>query len=470
MKYYVADLGRTCEGAIITTFMTMFLLMQGINPGYIAGVMLAVKIIDSFDDVIFGFLVDRIKIERIDKLRKFAGAGKYLPWYRLLFWVFPIFTILFFMMPTSISTTGKLVWFGVFYLLYDLSYTFIEVPMNSMALTLTDNLDERNIIIQNKSILSNGFIMVIGLVFYALVSEAVGLPIKYVVIGSSVIFLTMMIPLIRGVTEYNVELANVDAEENANYSFRDMLECLKTNKYFLVLIVSSLVTTCLATGGNLATFVSYYHFGNSMVFAIPIAISLVPGLIAQFNTAKLTKKFGKVNVIVFAGLLGGVAMGSIYFVGSDSLIMVCALMAIQALPGNVSNIAKGFLLPDTIEYTRYKTGKDCSGIFFAMNSFVTKLTQGVASSLGLFLLGLSGWIEIEATDFADIAAQGIVQPPAALDTLWLVYTLIPSIGVLAGVLTMIFYRLKDKDVALMTQCNSGEISREECEAQLSKKY
>lgn len=469
-KYYIADLGRTCEGALVTTFMTMFLLMQGMNPGYIAGVMLAVKIIDSFDDVIFGFLVDKIKIANIEKLRKIAGTGKYLPWYRLFFWVFPIFTVLFFMMPVSISTGAKLVWFGVFYLLYDLSYTFVEVPMNSMALTLTDNLDERNVIIQNKSILSNGLIMVIGIVFYALVSEVVGLPIKYVVIGASVVFLLMMMSLVRGVSEQNAELANVDAEENARYSFRDMLGCLKTNKYFMVLIISSLLTTCLATGGNLATFVSYYHFGNSMVFAIPIAISLIPGLIAQLNTAKLTKKFGKVNVIVFTGLLGGVAMGSIFFVGSDSLFMVCALMALQALPGNVSNIAKGFLIPDTIEYTRYKTGKDCSGIFFAMNSFVTKLTQGVASSLGLFLLGLAGWVEIEATDFADIAAQGIEQTPAALDTLWLVYTLIPSIGVVAGVLTMVFYRLRDKDVALMAQCNAGEITREDCEKQLSRKY
>lgn len=469
-KYYIADLARTCEGAIITTFMTMFLLMQGINPTKMAGIMLLVKIVDSFDDVIFGFLVDRIKITNFKKLKKIAGEGKYLPWYRLTFWMFPIFTILFFLMPMHISETGKLVWFAVFYLLYDLSYTLVEVPMNSIAVTLTDNVDERNVIIQNRSILNTNVIMLIGIVFYALVSEAVGLPIKYVVVGASVIFLALMIPLNHGVVEYNPELLNVEEDENAHYSFRDMLECVKTNKYMFVLLLSSLLTSCLATGTNLANFVAYYHFGNSLVFAVPIAIAAVPGLIAQLNTARIAKKFGKVKTIIFAGIMGSIPLMLIYFVGSKHVVLVCLLVVLQALPGNISTIAKTFLIPDTIEYTRYKTGKDCSGIFFAMNSFVTKLTQGIASSLGLFLLGLSGWIEIEATDFADIAAQNVQQPESALNMLWLVYTLVPAIGTLLGVLVMVLYRIKDQDVDLMAQCNAGEITREECEQRLSKKY
>ncbi len=463
VKYYVGDLGRTCEGSLVTVFMTMFLLMQGIDPAKMAGVTLIVKIIDSFDDVIFGHLVDKIKL-------KIGGNGKYLPWYRATFLLFPIFTVLFFLMPSGWSENAKLVWFGVFYLLYDLAYTMVEVPMNSMAVTLTDNIAERNHIIQNRGIFSQNIIMVIGVVFYALVSEAIGFPIKYVVLGSSIIFIAMMAPLAKGVKEHNAELNNVDEEEKAHYSLRDMFECVKTNKYMFVILLSSLVTSCLATGANLANFVSYYHFGNSMVFAIPIAIAAVPGLIAQLNTARLTEKFGKKAVVLVGGIAGGLLMSGIYFVGTKQIALLCTLVCLQALPGNVSNIAKTFLIPDTIEYTRYKTGKDCSGIFYAMNSFVTKLTQGVASSLALFILGFSGWVEITATDFADIAAQNVQQPESALNCLWLLYAFVPALGTLLGVLTMFLYKLKDKDAALMAKCNAGEITREECEAQLSRKY
>ncbi|MFR3323764.1 MAG: MFS transporter [Oscillospiraceae bacterium] len=125
---------------------------------------------------------------------------------------------------------------------------------------------------------------------------------------------------------------------------------------------------------------------------------------------------------------------------------------------------------DTIEYTRYKTGKDCSGICNALSSFVIKLTSSVSSSLGLFILGLSNYIPVPTESFEDIAAAGVTQPQEAMDVMWVIYALIPLIGTLLGVLVMGIYKLKDKDVELMAKCNAGEITREECEAQLSRKY
>ena len=128
------------------------------------------------------------------------------------------------------------------------------------------------------------------------------------------------------------------------------------------------------------------------------------------------------------------------------------------------------LMLDTIEYTRYKTGKDCSGICNALSSFVIKLTSSVSSSLGLFILGLSNYIPVPTESFEDIAAAGVTQPQEAMDVMWVIYALIPLIGTLLGVLVMGIYKLKDKDVELMAKCNAGEITREECEAQLSRKY
>ena len=63
-----------------------------------------------------------------------------------------------------------------------------------------------------------------------------------------------------------------------------------------------------------------------------------------------------------------------------------------------------------------------------------------------------------------------MQPQSALDLLWIVYMLIPAIGTILSILVMVFYKLDDKDVQIMAQCNAGEISREECEAKLSRKY
>ena len=66
--------------------------------------------------------------------------------------------------------------------------------------------------------------------------------------------------------------------------------------------------------------------------------------------------------------------------------------------------------------------------------------------------------------------QAAYQTPQAIQGMWVVYALIPGVGFLLSALILLFYKLKDKDAELMAKCNAGEISREECEAQLSRKY
>jgi len=128
-------------------------------------------------------------------------------------------------------------------------------------------------------------------------------------------------------------------------------------------------------------------------------------------------------------------------------------------------------LADWIESTRYKTGKDCAGIFYSLQSFIGKVFTGIAGSVALVILALYGWIEVQSESFADLAAQGVTQTESALNVLWSLGYLVPMIGyAIAAILLCAFYRLKDKDAALMARCNAGLITREECEAQLSRKY
>ncbi len=471
INYYIGDLGRTLEGYIVTAFMTLFLLFQGIDLIKISGVILFVKVIDSMDDIIFGFLVDRLDIKNSRLLGKLAGKGKYLPWYRATFYLFPIFTVIFFLMPQDAPEAGKLVWFAITYLLYDFSYTIVEVPMNSMIVSLTDNVEERESILKFKGILSGIFTVLAGVVWMFLISEHVGLSMRAVAIVSSVIFFFMMLPLASGVEEHNTELKNAEGEgDTEHYTFRDMLDCVKTNKYIFIILLSTLIYTGLQTGSALGNYASFYLYGDSMILVIPIAIAFVPQLIAQLNTDRLCQRFGKKRVFMVCGLLGAIIYSLIYFAGYHNFVLITILLVLQAAPSNVANITKTFFTPDTVEYTRYKTGKDCSAIFFSLNAFINKLTSSISASLGIFLLGLSEWTPVEASSFEELATLNVAQTPAALDSLWTIYMLVPAIGTVLGVVIMAAYTLKESDVKLMAQCNAGEISREECEARLSKKY
>ena len=88
----------------------------------------------------------------------------------------------------------------------------------------------------------------------------------------------------------------------------------------------------------------------------------------------------------------------------------------------------------------------------------------------MILLGVFTWVTVEAESFEDPAAMGVQQNSTALGGLWFVYAMVPVIGMMISTVFYLFYKLNDKDVQIMAKCNSGEISREEAEKLLSRKY
>ena len=76
--YYLGDSARLFCTALINTYMTTFLIFQGVNMASLAGAILIVKIIDSVDDVLFGFIIDKIDITNGKLFSKIAGKGKYI--------------------------------------------------------------------------------------------------------------------------------------------------------------------------------------------------------------------------------------------------------------------------------------------------------------------------------------------------------------------------------------------------------
>lgn len=470
-RYQLGYAGWTTGSSIVIFFMTMFLMFQGVNIAAVGTLILIVKVIDAVDDLLFGYIIDRINPTQIRFLRNLAGSGKYLPWYRVTFFLLPMSVVLFFAMPGGLPDGAKLVWFAVAYLIFDLACTLSQVPMQSMVVTLTDRVSERDNLLKIRGVLLIFVAVVSGLVWQFMVSEFVGLPVAGVAIGSAILAFLLMFPLSRKVKEHNVELKNVDEDAAPpKYTLREMFHAIRTNRYMLLILSTDIVGGVTLTSLTTSIFAAFFLFGNSMVLTLPVLIAFIPGLILQFFADRIAHAVGKRNAIVGFGLLGAVTLLTLYFIGPDNLILVIALMAIGAIPTAVNVVLRTFLVPDTVEYTRYKTGQDCAGIFFSLDSFVQKAVSGIAAALALFVLGLGGWIAIEAESFADLAEQGVTQPDSALAALWTTTALIPALGALANAVILMFYRLRDADAALMAKCNSGEITRAECEAQLSRTY
>jgi Na+/melibiose symporter-like transporter len=470
-RYYLGSVGWMTGAGILNTFLSIFLVLQGMSLAAVGTLILVVKVIDAVDDLVFGYMIDRFNPTQLRFIRRFAGSGKYLPWYRVTFFLLPLATVLFFAMPSGLPDIAKMAWFAFAYLLYDLSTTMSQVPIRSMIVTLTDNVIERDNILKVTGVLMVVFGVSTGLIWQVLISEFVGWSVASVAIGSAIIALLLMVPLARGVQERNVELKNSDEAEAApRYTIRQMAVAVRTNKFMMLLLASDVLRGIGLTQLTTSMFAAFFLFQNSLILTVPVLIAFVPGLVLQLYADRIVHLLGKRNTIVGFSLMTALTGVVLFFVGPDNVMLVLIVMSLAALPGAMVVVVRTFMIPDTIEYTRYKTGQDCAGIFYALESFVQKASSGIASAVAMFLLGLGGWVAVSASDFGELAAQGVTQPAEALTALWMTISLIPALGGLACAVTMLFYRLRDQDAALMAKCNSGEISREECEAALSRQY
>lgn len=83
------------------------------------------------------------------------------------------------------------------------------------------------------------------------------------------------------------------------------------------------------------------------------------------------------------------------------------------------------------------------------------------TSFSLALLSIIGFV----------SGEGAVQPEGLAGNLWKLNTLVPAFGFLiAAILMLAVYKLRDKDVQVMSDYNNGKISREDANKILEAKY
>ena len=101
---------------------------------------------------------------------------------------------------------------------------------------------------------------------------------------------------------------------------------------------------------------------------------------------------------------------------------------------------------------------------------MSKLTQAFAQAIVFVMFLVIKWNDVSsAKNFDQLKNLAIQQTPGTLKGLWFMYMMFPAIGALiaAGVWTR--YKLKENDVQLITDVNTGKCTRAEALPQLSIK-
>ena len=457
LSYWTYFVGQNVYYNITAAFISTYLAMQGVDLAKVALVLLIVKIWDAVNDPIFGYIFDKVQ---------FKSGQKSLPWLRIAVALIPVVTIILFSIPSGMSELGKLIWFGVAYVLWDTVYTLTDVPAYAMLNTMTDNLEERNLLLSVNRVFSGGGVVIYGVVLPLLISESVGMSASMAIAIMSIFSAITMVPLCLKCKERNYK----PGQEDENFTPRQMMRYLGKNKYLLTYYGGYMATDALKTSAAVLLFVSFYLFGDSLFSIVLNFLNMVPGVFAAMLMPTILKKLDKFKTLFWCNIVNIILGLLIYFVGYEQKVLFLVLTCIRTVPMSIVGILAFMFTPDCAEYGEYKTGINAKGITFAIQTFSVKITGAVSSALALFLLGLFNWISVEAESFEQLAAMGIQQSATALNGLWIVYALVPVIGMIISTFFYLGYKLNDKDVQIMAKCNSGEITREEAEKLLSRKY
>ena len=456
-SYYSYFAGQNMIYTLFNVCLTTYLLFLGIDPIKSATVMLIVKVWDAVNDTLFGAIFDMIK---------FKSGKKYLPWIRISTILIPIATILTFIIPSNSSENFKLGWFAIAYILWDTAYTLCDVPIFGILTSMSQSIDERNTIQSYKSIATYAGVGITSTLATVLISEKVGMNYGSITIIICIIAFGLMSPASFKLKE------RYHAESEETFTIKSMISYLFKNKYLLIYYIGIFFYNSLSIGNAFTLYVSYYLF-NSALFSILVgAIGTVPQLVISLLLPKIIRRFDKMKVNQVCLLLYVVLSVIMWAIGYGNVVVYIVLFTIRSVPLAVLGLEMFMFTPDCAEYGRFKTGTEAKGITFAVQTFMAKLTGSIASALGLFILGLKsvGWKVVEVSSFQELEQSGVTQTTHALDMLWLIFMLIPAIGGLLAFIVWSFYDLRDKDVQVMIDCNTGKISREEAFSKMSKKY
>lgn len=464
LGYAMGDMGCGFSFQLVSTFMQLFYLQYiGLSAGDYAVIILISKAFDAINDIVIGNLVDT---KRIGK------KSKYMPWILLGGVTLVIFNVMIFAPVQSFPYWGKYAWCLVSYCLWSIAYTMVNVPYGSLHSVITDDPQQRVSLSTFRSIgaaLPAVVIMIVlpGIVYkdkldaagQPVIDPSTGKPFQDL-IGSSLLPVALVLSVVAfvtlwGTTKLVTERVSRDTSENAA-GFKAMMSSVRsffTNRAMIGATVATVASVALFNSTmSLNNMVFQYFFKDAGKVGVAMIGSYAPMIVFMAFIGKLTKKFGKKNVIVTTMLIGAISGIVSLFApitpdGTGMIVYIVCLMGLN-LGNTVFQISVWAIVADCIEVSYRKTGKSEEGSLYALYSFFRKLAQGIGQAVVSWGLVAIGFVE----------GENAVQPEGFGEDVKNLYFIVLAVGSLIAFLAMKFiYNIgKKEEMAFQAEAQALE--------------
>ena len=432
--YSIGFAGKDTFQVITNNYLMMFLMMvAGLNGAFIGAMMLVVRIWDAINDPILGSLADHTN----------SKLGRFRPYILSVVPMAVVFVLLFFV--PDLGMVGKMVYYTVIYVLFDVFYTLLEIPYFGLTGSMTHDPQERASITAWSRIASRIPAFALPLLLAALVTKFDGPG----PIGPKGAFYTAVlvgaIAIVASLFSFFgcKEKALVDAEPSAKKSsgIRDFLDVLKGNWALAIVMIAQLFFTFNTILSDMINgyYLTYSLGSPALVMGVGVALVAVGACIGQFLYPYVATKVQSSKNIMLVGVPVYCALLAVcYFAGKVSIpLYLVALIAVNILSGalqiNVINLC--FEVCDKLEY---KNGVRADATVFAVVSFLMKLAAGLAATI-------AGW-GLQMVGFEGMGPVMIEVTPAMASGVAVLRFLLPGILAAISFVAVAFYPIKKEEI------------------------
>lgn len=442
--YSASGFGQNIICGLIGAYILIFYTdVFGISAYAAAVIMFAARIFDALNDPIMGSIVDKTRT-RWGKLRPY-----------LLFTPLPIgiLTILCFSSP-DLSESGKVAYAAVFYVLWGVVFTIIDVPYWGLSSAMTYDTNERSklLTVARLACSAGGGLLTLVVpqitaavtnkvqqgftaaeletpAYNAALQAALQPTYFWIAVVSAIVGAPLFLMAFFHTRERVVQTENPP-------TLKHNLSLLLKNKPLLLIVFSCVLGSLQAVYGSMFLYLSKYtlseYTGATDSWATIMSILAAPmGLVGSLIIPILGRKFTKKSIYIWSKLFGGVLLLVMYFIGYDTKTKVFVLAAgllLLGLPSGINNVLTYAMIGDTVDYLELKTGERGEGICFSMQTFISKMTMAFcALAVGLCL----GVVAYDANTYTP--------SPGVKNGLFSLATLGAAISTFASVIPILFY-------------------------------
>lgn len=386
--------GYQIMGSIVSAYLMIFLTDTFGVPAAAVGVVTVIASVwDAINDPIMGTIADRTNTK----------WGKYRPYFLFIPAALTVVVILLFANP-DIGSKGKIVWTAIFYVLYGMLRTAIEIPSGALINAVTDVPSERNKMI-------NAYTMVMGIC--TTIATSFGLTLVSVfggkntakgymiVVGIAGVLMTITCWLCFATTKENYIKQNekkplieeIKSLFNVKGLLYIILVWLASYTAYNVMMSSSVyyIMYCLCR----PDLISLYMLDISVIGLLGIVI-VIPVFLSLFK--KIEKAFAISQIIV---ILSNILI--IMLNGNLFALFICS--GIASMFATASMPFSAMIMTEMTDLILLETGRTMNGTMAALKGFSNKAGIALASAAISFTLAATGYI-----------ANAIGQEPAAAIT------------------------------------------------------